>query len=363
MRYIICILLLLCLSGVTVSADDTVCDYYSSLPSGIKNLFPEDFEDKLENDGASAVAMLDAKYILSFVSDTIKATVSDSVSDIGALLCIVILSSVMLTFSDGITYKPMLAVSSFAVICCLIDLIKPMLEQVRNQLEGTSDVMKLSLPVMTAISGASGQPSSATVNALWLNTALTLTHQLTQSILSPLISVCITMVIAASIFRFNGNNTLSGTVATVKKTFTFIITLIAAVFTTTMSFQNVIAKGSDTILLRSIKFASGSAIPIIGGALSEAAGAYLSGIALIKSSLGTLCAICIAVSTLPIIIKLFALKIALCFSAFLCDILGGAVGTDIREFTSVLDLLISISVLCSVTFIIAAGAFSAALPS
>lgn len=363
MRYLTCILLLLSAMSMTVFADDTIRDYYSSLPNEIKNSFPNEFGDKLESDEASAVAMLDAEYILSFVSDTIKTALSDSASNIGVLLCIVIISSVMLTFSDGITYKPMLAVSSFAVLCCLVDILKPMVEQVINQLEGTGNVMKLSLPVMTAVSGVSGQPSSAAVNALWLNTALTLTQQLTQSILSPLISVCIALVIASSISRFNGNNSLSGTVGTVKKTFAFLITLIAAVFTTIMSFQNVIAKGSDTVLLRSIKFASGSAIPIIGGALSEAAGAYLSGIALIKSSLGTICAVCIAISALPIIIKLFSLKIALCFSAFLCDILGGAVGTDIREFTSILDLLISVSVLCSVTFIIAVGTFTAVLPS
>ena len=363
MRYAICILLLVVIGCTAVSADDTIKDYYSSLPNGVTEVFPKDFEEKLEEDSVSALETLDAEYVLTFLLDTLKSALRESASDVGMLVCIIIISSVMLSFSDNIPYKPMLAVSSFSVIGCMLETIKPMTELVKTQLEGTGTIMKLSIPVMTAVGTAAGQPSSSVVNALWLNTALTLMQQLTESILFPLISVCVALTVASSIARFNGNNSLNGTVVTLKKTFIFLITLISVVFTTIMSFQNIVAKGSDTVLLRSIKFASGSAIPIIGGALSEAAGAYLSGVSLVKGSLGTLCAVCIVISVLPIIVRLFALKIALSFSAFLCDILGGTVSADIREFTSIIDLLISVSVLCSMMFMIAAGTFASTLPA
>ena len=362
MKGVICILLLFCSLQMTVFAEDPVKDLYSSLPDGITDEFPKDFGENISSDGASAVSRLDARYIFSFVSKTIKASLSDLAQSVGMLIFIVIVSSIMLSFSDGIPYKPMLAVSSFAVIGCLIEIVKPLCDQVGKQLDGTGAIMKLSLPVMTALCGTSGQPSSAAVNAVWLNTALALTEQLAESILSPLISVCIVLIVSSSISRLNGNNSLNGTVNAVKKTFVFSITAICTIFTAIMSFQNVIAKGNDTVLLRSVKLVSGSAIPVIGGALSEAAGSYLSSVSLLKSSLGMLCAVCIIVSTLPLIIRLFALKIALLFSAFISDVLGGAVSNEIKEFISVLDLLISISVLCSVIFIVAVGVFASTLP-
>lgn len=362
MKQLLCIILLFFSLSFTVFAADPINDLYSSLPDDLTDAFPENFEDELKSDGASAVSRLDANYFLSFISSAMKASLSDSVSEVYALIFIIVISSVMLAFSDGIPYKPITAAATFAVIGCLTQIIKPLSEQMGEQIQGIGSVMKLSLPIMTAVSGASGQPSAAAVNAVWLNTALTLTEQLTESILSPLISVCIALAIASSLMRMSGNNSLSGAVGTVKNTFVFLLTLIVSVFTAVMSFQNVIAKGSDTVLLRSVKFVSGSAIPVIGGALSEAAGAYLSSISLVKSSLGTLCAVCITVSVLPYVIRLFTLRLALSLCAFLSDIMGGAVSAEIREFSSILDLLTAISVLSSVTFIIAVGVFASTLP-
>ena len=114
--------------------------------------------------------------------------------------------------------------------------------------------------------------------------------------------------------------------------------------------------------MRSIKFASGNSVPIVGASLSEAAGAYLSGISLIKGSAGTLIAAAIVLAALPMLLKLFAVKLCLTFVAFVSDILG-VNGTIVRDFASITDMLIAMLVTSSLIFVITMGLFASVLPN
>lgn len=364
-KVLITVILLLFFVPLTAYAEDGLKDIYDGLPEDVCDSLPKDFEEKIsEGDGSDAVKSIDSPFILSFISKCVSGAAGDALPSVVTLTVMIILSALISSVgkeNDGTVGKALSFASSLSVTAACIGVILPLWEQTLDALKALSGIVKTSLPIMTAISASSGQLSSGAVNATWLNAVLALIEELSVNVLSPLFTVCLSFFIISALTDGNGTS-LSGVAVSIKKLFTFFITLISAILCAVMTFQSIIAKGSDTVLLRSIRFASSSAVPIVGGALSEAAGTYLSGLSVIKSSAGALVAASIALSALPLLLKLFAVKIGLSIVAFSGEILGVKADT-VRSFTSLIDLMIALLILCSAVFVIAAGVFASVLPS
>lgn len=349
----------------TVSyAEGEMKDIYDGLPNGIDDLLPEDFEDEIEkDDGTSAVGLLDASFFVSFLGKSLSLALSDTAPILLTLTVTVLLCALLSSLSkDGTSVGKALSFTSSISLCgSCIAMINPITEQTLGALNVTGGIIKTSLPIMTAISLSGGQVSASATNATFLNAVLVLIEEIGRQVLTPVLAVSIGFTAVSALSHGTGID-LSRMVGSVKKTFIFLISLLSTVLCVTIAFQTVIAKGSDTILLRSIKFASGNSVPIVGAALSEAAGAYLSGVALLRGSAGTLVAAAVVLSTLPMLLKLFAVKLCLTFVAFVSDILG-VNGSIVRDFASITDMLIAMLVTSSLIFVISMGLFASVLPN
>ena len=359
LKFFAVLFLLLSLFTFPVFAGNELSDFFDSLDNESKNAFPDGFDDEIrEGDGTDAVKSLDGQFIIKAIIKLLKTALSDTAPFLTSLIAVIFFSALANTFFDRDTDKPQSIISSMCCVLCCLNIIKPLLESTKNALESMSLIIKASLPVMAVLGAGSGQASSTAVNSLWLNTQLALLEQLSQSVIMPICTVCLTFITVNAVLKETGGTDLSGIVNAIKKIFTFFITLLSSALCIAMSFQSVVAKGSDGVLIRSIKFASASAIPIVGGALSEAAGTYLSSFSLIKSSFGAICAFAVVMSVLPLLLKLFAVKAALTFSYTASGLLGSSLSLLIKEFSSVIDLLISVICLCAVSFTVAIASFS-----
>ena len=358
------IVIFLFMTPMPIYAEGELKDIYDSLPNGVGELLPEDFGDKVEKEnGTSAVKLLDVPFFFSFLGRSLSVALSDTAPLVLSLTAAVLICALLSSLSnENLTVGRVMSFASSVCLCSsCISVIKPLTDQCLGTIKVISGIIKTSLPIMTAVSLSSGQVNAAAANATFLNATLALTEEIGKSVLSPLIAVSLGFTAVSALSQGSGID-LTRMVASVKKVFIFLISLLSSVLCITMAFQTVIAKGSDTILLRSIKFASGTSIPIVGSALSEAAGTYLSGLSLIKSSAGALIAAVIALATLPMLLKLFAVKICLTFVAFISDILG-VKGAVVRDFTYVCDMLIAMLVTSSLIFVISMGLFASVLPS
>jgi stage III sporulation protein AE len=345
-------------------ASGELADLYDTFPNEVTDQFPSELGDELKrDDGTSALSLLDASFFLPFLGETLSRALSDSAKTLLALEGAVLLCSLLSSLSkdnSGIA-KTMSFSSSLCLCTSCIAVIKPLCDTCLETVNVISGIIKTSLPIMTSIALASGQVNASFANATFLNAVLALTEEVGKEILSPIIAVSLAFTAVSSLSRGSSID-LSNMVSSIKKIFIFFASLFSFVLCLTLAFQTVIAKGSDSVLLRSIKFASGSSVPIVGSALSEAAGSYLSGLSLIKSSAGGLIAAAIALVTLPMLIKLFAVKICLTFVAFTCDLLG-VNGSSVRDFEAINDMLIAILVTSSMIFVISMGIFASSLPS
>ena len=223
--------------------------------------------------------------------------------------------------------------------------------------------MKGILPVMTGIYAMSGNITAASVNSTWLMLLLTFLETLTESLLMPLLCTCTGFIAVTTLSRFTGAPDMSGVSGELKKALTFLLAAAGTVFTTVMAHQTALAKSADSVALRSLKFASGNMIPVIGGALGEAADGYLAGVSLIRSASGTLAAAAVISYVLPALLKIAVLRAGLSAVAAGAEIMGrGKEAAVVREAGEVLGIAVALICTASVLSVIAVGVFAGSLP-
>ena len=132
---------------------------------------------------------------------------------------------------------------------------------------------------------------------------LVLMENLCHFLLNPAVQVCFGLALVSSM---TDSVNLGGISSVLRKTFTFLLGGLMAVLAAVFAYQTVIAQSADSVSMRTIKFALGNMIPIVGGAVSEAAQVVAGGM---KSIRGTAGAVSIAVLLLILLPPLIAVAV------------------------------------------------------
>lgn len=341
-----------------------VSDMYGALPDGVKDSLPDRLENDISENGESAVASLGAEYIASLAASALKAAFAYSVKPLAAVIGVLLLSALLNSAGAAAAGGEAVALSSaVSVTVTLFGAITPLFKLTSDTLSGIGLIMKGILPVMTGIYAMSGNITAASVNSTWLMLLLTFLETLTESLLMPLLCTCTGFIAVTTLSRFTGAPDMSGVSGELKKALTFLLAAAGTVFTTVMVHQTALAKSADSVALRSLKFASGNMIPVIGGALGEAADGYLAGVSLIRSASGTLAAAAVISYVLPALLKLAVLRAGLSAVAAGAEIMGrGKEAAVVREAGEVLGIAVALICTASVLSVIAVGVFAGSLP-
>ena len=327
-----------------------VSDMYGALPDGVRDSLPDRLENDISENGESAVASLGAEYIASLAASALKAAFAYSVKPLAAVIGVLLLSALLNSAGAAAAGGEAVALSSaVSVTVTLFGAITPLFKLTSDTLSGIGLIMKGILPVMTGIYAMSGNITAASVNSTWLMLLLTFLETLTESLLMPLLCTCTGFIAVTTLSRFTGAPDMSGVSGELKKALTFLLAAAGTVFTTVMAHQTALAKSADSVALRSLKFASGTMIPVIGGALGEAADGYLAGVSLIRSASGTLAAAAVISYVLPALLKIAVLRAGLSAVAAGAEIMGrGKEAAVVREAGEVLGIAVALICTASV---------------
>lgn len=141
-----------------------------------------------------------------------------------------------------------------------------------------------------------------------------------------------------------------------KKAYTLVLGFFGMIFTGFLSLKNVLAANADTIASKSMKFVIGKSLPVVGGAVGESYLTVLSGLSLIKNTVGVFGIISIAVTVLPTLLSLFSWSLALWASRAAFEAFSAGGGKNaFSVFGDAVSLLTSTVMFVSAVFIISAG--------
>lgn len=302
----------------------------SDFMKSIKDIFKGAAQTPIEACIAIFVFIIISSFFQNLKSTMINDEMSSVFSTVSALVIAVVLAVKM---------KTTISLACTAVSVC-------------------ADFVFAFIPVFCIIVAASGNTVAAfSTNTMLLSLAQTLNY-VSKNIFVP-ITNCFLAIGICSGLRSELN--LSSLLAFLKKYITTAISVASAGFVSVLSIKTAVAARADAIGLRSIRFAINSVVPVIGSAISEGLLSIQSYSSLIRSSVGVVGIIAVALVFMPAIIEVVLWRFFLSLSGLVSDVFGDkSVSLVIKAFTDAMLIMNVILILSMVTTIISIGILIAA---
>ncbi len=279
---------------------------------------------------------------VSKITEPFKAVLSVTA---GAIIC-----SVTHNFCENFsqTGKVINAVSALSVSSVFLIPIKSVITTSVSVIEECSDFMLGFIPVYSSAIVASGNVSSAVGFRTLMLSAVTVISRISSEIIAPLICIYIALCVTSSISDVN-----VGEISKSIKNFSvWLLTLSTTIFSGILGLGTLISSSGDKALSKTAKLFIGTAVPIVGGTVSDAFSTVRSCLEITKNILGTYSIFVIAAIFLPSVISLLSWKICLSISSGIGDILENKKLSSILSASSgIMGIMLALVVMTAIMFI------------
>ncbi len=321
-----------------------------TLPESSKKYLPEELKntDNLINNVQNA----NSNSIFSIFFKIIRNIFPRIAKKLSSLIGIVIMVSIINTLKDSIgtpSYSKGLTLLTTAIISIFVyESLNDIWVDAETYLSCVNTLITALVPIMTLLYTMGGNVSTAIVNSSGLAILLTFSNGILYSCMLPLSKICFGLTLVGNIGNIKGISEVS---KTVKSFFTITLSGIMTMFSIFLFFKTNLSASADSAATRTIKFA-GSFIPVVGSALGETVRSLMSGVSLIKNSVGFLGIILIIVITLPVFLKILSTKICIDLSALTASLLGCEKECCfLKEVSGVINFLLAINCTASLMFV------------
>ncbi len=350
-RVFIIIMIVLLITAMPVMSYDpeaAMDDIRNLIPGDIQDYLPEHLFDT-ENDASSSDPNLLLRAGVIMLKAAFKPALTVFASIMGFVIIMSVFSALKQNIMKGSLSSTFELVSAVCMALCLYTIMNRLWDDSFTALEQLSLFMNGMLPVMTSLYAAGGNIATATVSNAGMMALLTLFQNIARYALYPALRVCFGLSIVSCVGGIN----LGGITALVRNTFTITLSFMMAMLSVVLAYQTKLSLSADNVAVRTVKFAAGSFIPVVGGAVSEAVRVVMGSLSYIKSAVGFIAVLVIALIVLPVILRLFLYKITLGLSSGIAKILGcDREGAFLTEMSGLLNLTLAILSSSSVLFIL-----------
>lgn len=275
------------------------------------------------------------------------------VSIIGIMLLCAFLQGMKVSFGEQDLTR------IFGIVCvlmCIALMVSPILSCIHDASEtihGSFVFMTAFIPVLGSVMTVSGQTVTATSYSFLMLGASETISALCSNFILPLLHIILALSITSSAApKLN----TSGLTAFLHKTVKWILGFSMSIFVSIMSLQTIVGSASDTVAVKAAKFVVGSAIPVVGGALSEAITSVQSYLGLLKTTVGAFGIIAGAGIFLPIIIRIILWQIGIQLCSAVGELLGlSEISGLLKSVGSVMGLLLAVLLCTALMIIISTG--------
>lgn len=254
-----------------------------------------------------------------------------------ALLCVIsILGALASTF-----FAPESKIQTAFDLCSVLLVTYLLAQSVTDLLETSfsavklcSDFMLTYIPGFAGIIAMSGKPLTSAAYSSVMVAVSNAYAQVGIQYFQPILLAYLFLGIFTSL---QSQYSLKPLVQCTKKAIYFSFGLAATVFSGLLTVKGILASGGDSVTVKGVKMLVGSAVPIVGGALSEGVTSVLASAALIKSTVGAFGIFAIACTVFPSVVSLLLWYFTLSFSAAVSKALGQERLTSVLQ--SIADVL------------------------
>ncbi|MBQ8784374.1 MAG: hypothetical protein IJZ57_11450 [Clostridia bacterium] len=316
---VVCAVIMMLLALPVFSAQE---DDFSSLinSSGADELYDgldDDIKEALGELGINGVdftSLFDVSIekVFNVIKNASLGSLEAPMKSLMKLLCVIILLSVGESFiPDDEKFKPVMGI--LGALFCISAVIVPLYQAMEAAISSVSlcgAFMKALIPVLTGVISASGNPTLAISFQSVAFSVAQVISLVSEKYIVPLVGAVIALDITGALMP---SFKLSGITELIKKTVISVMSFAASLYVSFLGIKGALANAADTVANKGVKLIISSAVPVVGGAVSEAYSGILGSLVLVRSTVGIFGIAVIAVITAPAMIQLlfwiFALKI------------------------------------------------------
>lgn len=290
-------------------------EFSQSLPENL----PDELRGALESpDGAGQAAQaLDFPALWRQISEAVSSAWPSAASLMLRIMGVLIFSALYGGCRNALGTSATAACDFCSTLCIALTTAEPignMLSASRVYLESVTALVTGVTPIACALCAASGALHSAAVARASLMLLCTLFQNLYALLILPAVRIEFCLGIVGAL---GTGVRLDALARGIRRIFTWLLSLLGMLFTFTVGVQTVIAKSTDSFAARTVKFALGSFIPLVGGAMSDALGTAAASLALIRTTCGAVCMAAVLLLFVPLLVQLLLSRtvISLCRGA------------------------------------------------
>ena len=358
--FAVCVLIILSFSVNAYAAGES--EYYngqveSSGAEDILSGLDSETKERLGELGIEDVnfsSLFDVSFskIFSFVKKAAEGKLESPLKSLMKLLSVIILIAVCESFMPD-DDKMKNVINMAAVLFSVTVIISPLYDAMESAVSSVgvcADFMKSLIPVLVGIVSASGNPSLAVSFQSCAFAAAEVISALGKNYVAPIVGAVTALDLTGSLMP---SMKLSGITELVKKTVIQTLSFTATLYVSFLGIKGALANAADTVASKGIKLVISSAVPIVGGAVSEAYSGIIGSLVLVKSTVGIFGIIVIAVITVPSMLQLLFWIFALKLGAAAGEVFSlGGVSSLLKALSCAITLLNVVILFGAVLFII-----------
>ena len=309
-------------------------------------------EDLISFETPSAESIVNSFFSRMFES------VSESISlCIGVVLIVIVLNIITNAIGENAEVFNLSFYMCYMVIFMMgVASFRSACDIARTSIDELNFFMKAAIPVLGNLMTASGGIVRTTLMSsavVGLSTSVSVVGEI-------LFPVSTMSALISGVGGLSGDNSLKGFSTALKKASLWGLGIIITIFTTVLSIRGFAAVNLDSVAGRTIKYAAGTFVPVVGGMLSETMDSIIACGRLVKGAAGGASVVIMLYLCLSPIVKLVAIIITYKITALIiAPVADGRIATAITEFTSAIVIVLAMVIFTAVMFIICAGIITA----
>lgn len=319
---------------------------YSFGRDDIQQAVPDEAREEMNQlgvDPENAVDNLTPENVISSIIKVITENIPKPLTMLISTAAVIILCAVISAMQEGNelseTFGTVGVLACSGIICTAF---VSLAQVAKTAIEGFSAFLSVFIPAFAGIMAANGQTTTGAAYSTVITIAVQVLTQIFSLIIFPLASCIMGVSVAGAI---NPDLKINSIAEMAKKIVNWGLVFIMTIFTGLLSVQSFVGAAADTVSMKAVKFTVSGAVPIVGGAVSEALSTVKGSLGLIKASVGSYGIIASAVIMIPILISSALLRIAFTAAAALSDSLGTSrLTTLLKSGESVLAVIIAMLV-------------------
>ncbi len=289
--------------------------------SGVYDALGEDAESvgTLESFGDKFSAQSLLSYAIKVIARLAKPLIADTLVIFSYLAAAAVIKRITSEFSThGLQYAAKLC-TVLVISCAAVGIISADFNEARELLLRIKGYYSAAIPVMSGLYLLGANASAAAASAAASDFVLSAVGIIADSIILPSMRLCLALCVAGAV---SDGASLSPISDFIKNFCSKLIAYAMMLINSGMLLSCKLASAADGTLVRSLKFASSSFIPVIGSAVSEATSTVLASVSAVRTSFGVFGVVALFYILLPTLIKTAVHKGAFGLAASVAKSLG-----------------------------------------